>query len=62
MKKYVQIFSNGTINYTFNFSLDVKKLKIFEKDHINFHLNKKHTPDIIQNFSYSVKYKNKYLV
>jgi hypothetical protein len=60
MKKYIQLFSNGTLNYTVNFLNDVKNLKIFEKDHVNFLLNKKQKIQTTKSFSYSSKYKSKY--
>ena len=61
MKKYIEIYSNGTINYNFNFSKFIKKLKFFEKDHLNFSLNIKEKINIVKNLSNSSKYKNKYL-
>ena len=61
MKKYVQIFSDGSVNFNFNNVVDSKKLKIYEKDHINFFLNTKKKNYNIKNFDYSSKYKNQYL-
>jgi hypothetical protein len=61
MKRYIEIFSDGTINYNYNFSTPIKKLTFFEKDHINFSLNIKQKINIVKNLGQSSKYKNKYL-
>lgn len=61
MKKYIEIYSNGTINYNFNFSKSIKKLKFFEKDNLNFFLNIKEKRYSIKNLINYSKYKKKYL-
>lgn len=61
MKKYIEIYSDGTLNYILNFSASIKKVKIFEKDHINFFLNIKQKLNVVKNLGHSSKYKNKYL-
>ena len=59
MKKKIQIFSDGTINFSFNGFVNFQKLKVFEKDHTNSFSKKK--IDNSKNSDYSSKYKNKYL-
>jgi hypothetical protein len=61
MKKYIEVFSDGSVNFRFNSFVDLKKLKIYEKDHKNFFLNKKKKITNIKNSDYSSKYKNQYL-
>lgn len=61
MKKKIQIFSDGSLNFYPNNSIDSKKLKIYEKDHINFSFNKKKKVTNTKNSDYSSKYKNQYL-
>ena len=61
MKKKIQIFSDGSICFCFNSSLNYKKFKIYEKDNKNFFLNKKNKINNVKNLDYSSKYKNQYL-
>jgi hypothetical protein len=61
MKKYIEVFSDGSVHFRFNSFVDLKKLKIHEKDHKNFFLNKKKKIANIKNSDYSSKYKNQYL-
>ena len=61
MRKYIKIFSDGSINTNFTISLKSKKFQILEKDHKNFFLNKKNKTSNIKNSEYSSKYKTQYL-
>ena len=61
MKKCIEVFSDGSVNFRFNNSVPLKKLKIYEKDNKNFFLNKKRKMNNIENSDYSSKYKNQYL-
>lgn len=40
-KKFIQVFSNGSLNFNYNSFNDLKQFKFYEKDSINFHLNSK---------------------
>lgn len=61
MKKYIKIFSDGSIDFQFNSSFKNKKSQILTKDHRNFVLNKKDKTDGRTRSHQSSKYKNKYL-
>lgn len=61
MKKCIEVFSDGSVNFCFNNPVSLKKLKIYEKDNKNFFLNKKKKMSNIKNSDYSSKYKNQYL-
>jgi hypothetical protein len=61
MKKYIQIFSDGSITFNLdNNNVGLKKIKISEKDHRNLFLKEKKT-FYVNPSDYSSKYKNKYL-
>ena len=60
MSKNIQIFSDGSIIFFFKNTVNFKKIKIIEKDHNNFFLNKKKSSKLI-NINFSSKYKNQYL-
>lgn len=61
MKKCIEVFSDGSLNFCLNKSVSSKKLRIYEKDNKNFFLNKKKKMANIKNSNYSSKYKNQYL-
>lgn len=60
--KYVQIISNGSINFFYNISNNIKKYNFLEKDFVNFSFNlKKIKSKNITDKNVS-KYKKKYFV
>jgi hypothetical protein len=59
MKKRIQVFSDGSISFIFENCSDLKKIKMYEKDHKNLFLKKKRSLSIKPS-DYSSKYKNKY--
>ena len=61
MKKYIKIFSDGSIDFQFNSHLKKKRFQVLTKDHKNFALNKKNNNDNTFRSQQSSKYKNKYL-
>lgn len=60
-KKFINIFSNGSIHINFAKINKFKKLKIHEIDHINFIVNKKIDTNNNNKISYSSNYKKHYL-
>ena len=60
MSKNIQIFSDGSIIFYFENIINLKKIKIIEKDHNNFFLNKKKSSKLT-NINFYSKYKNQYL-
>lgn len=61
MKKYIKIFSDGSVNFQLTINAKHKKFQILEKDHNNFFLNKKNKKMTVKNSDYSSKYKTQYL-
>lgn len=61
MKKYIKIFSDGSVSFHFNSGVKDKKFQILEKDHKKRFLFKKNKNFSKKNSDYSSKYKNKYL-
>jgi hypothetical protein len=55
----IQMFSDGSINFFFVNKINLKKLKVYEKDFKNFFSNKNKI--INKTVSNSSKYKNQYL-
>lgn len=60
-RKYVQVFSDGSLNFSYNNGFKLTKCFLYEKDNRNFHLNKKKEVSVIQNES-SSSYKKKYVI
>jgi hypothetical protein len=60
MKKCIQIFSDGSITFILDNSVNFKKIKVFEKDHKNSFLKEKKT-FYVKTSDYLSAYKNKYL-
>lgn len=61
MTKYIQLFSDGSINLTTLSNKTLKQFKAYDKDHKNFFLNKKQSTNFIKTSYQSVKYKKQYL-
>lgn len=59
--KSIEVFSNGSLSFSFNSISRLKQYNFFEKDHKNLLLNKKKTHHKIKSDSTS-KYKNKYII
>ena len=57
----IQMFSDGSINFFFVNKINIKKLKVYEKDFKNFFSNEKKNKIINKTVSNSSKYKNQYL-
>jgi hypothetical protein len=60
MKKYIRIFSDGSITFTLDNNVNLKKIKIYEKDHKNSFFKEKKFLHA-RTSDYASKYKNKYL-
>ena len=60
-RKYIQIFSDGSLNFSYNNAFKFTKCFLYEKDNRNFHLNKKKEVFTTQNES-SSSYKKKYVI
>jgi hypothetical protein len=60
MKKYIQIFSDGSMTFILDNNVNLKKIKISEKDHKNSFFKEKKTFHS-RTSDYSSKYKNKYI-
>lgn len=59
-RKYVQILSDGSLNFSYNNAFKFTKCVLYEKDNRNFHLNKKQKVSMLQTES-SSSYKKKYV-
>lgn len=59
-RKYLQILSDGSLNFSYNSVFKFTKCVLYEKDNRNFHLNKKQKVSILQTES-SSSYKKKYV-
>jgi len=60
-KKYLQIFSDGSLNFSYTNAFNSIKCISYEKDNRNFHLNSKQKVSVVQNES-SSRYKKKYVI
>lgn len=60
-KKVTKIFSDGSINFNNTFIKKVKKVKISQKDHATFILNKKNTNLMTTNSKDFDNFKTRYL-
>jgi hypothetical protein len=60
MKKYIKIFSDGSITFILDNSVNFKKIKVYEKDHKNSFFKEKKTFHVKPSDYLSI-YKNKYL-
>jgi hypothetical protein len=58
--KNIQIFSNGSTNFSYNIGNNLKFYTFLEKDYENFHLNVKNTNLKLVIEKFSSVYKNKY--
>jgi hypothetical protein len=58
-KKYVQILSDGSLNFSYSNEFKFTQCVVYEKDNRNFHLNKKQKMLATQTES-SSGYKKKY--
>jgi hypothetical protein len=62
IKKIVQIFSNGSLNFSYKIYNDLQFINFYNKDNKNFYLNAKKQINQIKNsdfFNYKIKYINK---
>jgi len=59
--KIIQIFSNGSINFTYKSFNNLTSCSFLEKDIKNFYLNLKKNHKILINTENFYSYKNKYL-
>lgn len=59
-RKYVQILSDGSLNFSYNNAFQFTKCVLYEKDSRNFHLNKKQKVST-QQIESSSNYKKKYV-
>lgn len=59
-KKYLQILSDGSLNFSYNNAFKPTQCILYEKDNRNFHLNKKQKVAVTQSES-SSNYKKRYL-
>lgn len=57
--KFIQIYSNGSVNFSYTIYKDSKKLKLYRKDNQNYSFYNKSSNLISKNF---INYKKKYLV
>lgn len=60
-KKYAQILSDGSLNFSYNNAFKFTEYILYEKDNRNFHMNKKQKVSVTQNES-SLSYKKKYVI
>jgi hypothetical protein len=59
-KKIVQIFSDGSLNFNYTIIKKLKKVKLYNKDHLNFSLNQKNTTSMLDSKDFE-NFKTKYL-
>lgn len=59
-KKYIQILSDGSLNFSYTNTFKLSNCVLFERDNRNFHLHKKQKVSVIQTES-SSNYKKKYV-
>jgi hypothetical protein len=60
--KNIQIFSNGSINFSYNIFNNFKCYTFLEKDHKNFFLNVKNKNLKLSVDKFSSNFKNKYFI
>ena len=56
--KFIQIYSNGSINFSYTIYKDTKKNKFYTKDNYNYSLDSRSSKLLSKNF---INYKKKYL-
>ena len=56
--KFIQIYSNGSINFSYTVYKDLKKVKVYTKDNQNYSFYDKSINSISKNL---INYKKKYL-
>jgi len=61
IKKKIQIFSDGSLNFNTTIIKKFKKINFYNKDHKNFILNKKNSNTLLFNQQNSTNFKTKYL-
>ena len=59
--KLIKIFSNGSILFSYDSFINLKQIKIYEKDYKNFFLFKKERTKNFKKSDSLLKYKNQYL-
>ena len=60
-RKYVQILSDGSLNFSYNNAFKFTNCILYEKDNRNFHLNKKQKVSTVQT-EFSSSYKKSYVI
>jgi hypothetical protein len=60
--KNIQIFSNGSVNFSYNIYKNLTLYTFLEKDHNNFTLNVKKKKLKLSNENFSSSYKHKYFI
>ena len=60
-KKLIKIFSNGSIFFSCDSLINLKQIKIYEKDYKNFFLFKKGQTKNFKKSNSLLKYKSQYL-
>ena len=59
--KLIKIFSNGSILFSYDSFINLKQIKIYEKDYKNFFLFKKEQTKNFKKSDSLLTYKNQYL-
>jgi hypothetical protein len=60
-KKLIQVFSNGTLNFSYSICNNFQFINFYNKDNKNFYLNIKNKIKTINNSDF-LKYKSKYII
>ena len=58
--KRIEIFSDGSLNFTYSYFSKSKQWVVFEKDNKNFSLNKKSLMKLNKKLNYFSSYRKKY--
>jgi hypothetical protein len=61
MTKYIQLLSDGSVNFTILSTKPFKQFKVYDKDHKNFFLNKKKSLNSTKTSYQSAEYIKQYL-